>query len=254
MSDSITNLNFRDLGGLPAASGRVRSGMLFRGEGPRNFSPTQLGELQALGIRTIFDLRSSEERLKVPHQWHGPECNWLGLDVDADLRVFGHDGQERLRQGPDPSIAIETMQETYRSIPKSLAPHWPVIVETLLADGAPALVNCTAGKDRTGVAIAFLLELAGVPRDVIMQDYLASAIFGENMFRAGTIEAGFMGSYGFLPSPGQIDALVGVRPDYLEAAWDDVERDNSGLEDYFENAGVDRTSRDAIRTMLVGQS
>ncbi len=252
MREPITSLNFRDLGGLPATGGKVRSGMLFRAEGPRNFSASQLGELQALGIRAIIDLRSAEERVEVPHRWHGPECNWLGLDVDADLRVFGHEGRERLSKGPDPSIAIETMQETYRSIPKSLARHWPRIVETLLTGGVPALVNCTAGKDRTGVAIALLLELAGVQRDTIMQDYLASAVFGENMFRAGTIEAGFMGSYGFLPSPGQIDALVGVRPDYLEAAWAEVERNGSGLDGYFENAGVDRKSRDAIRSMLVG--
>jgi protein-tyrosine phosphatase len=252
MSEPITSLNFRDLGGLPAVGGRVRSGMLFRAEGPRNFSPSQFGELQALGIRAIIDLRSAEERDEVPHQWHGPECNWLGLDVDADLRVFGDDGRERLSRGPDPTIAIETMRETYRSIPKSLACHWPVIAKTLLAGGVPALVNCTAGKDRTGVAIAFLLEMAGVPRDAIMQDYLASAVFGENMFRAGTIEAGFMGSYGFLPSPGQIDALVGVRPDYLEAAWAEVERNGTGLDGYFENAGVDRKSRDAIRSLLVG--
>lgn len=229
----------------------MRFGTLFRAEGPRNFSPSQLGELQAIGIRAIIDLRSAEEREEVPHQWHGPECNWLRLDVDADLRVFGHEGRERLRKGRDPQIAIETMQETYRSIPKSLARHWPVIAETMLAGGLPALVNCTAGKDRTGVAVAFLLELAGVPRDAIMQDYLASAVFGENMFRAGTIEAGFMGSYGFLPSPAQIDALVGVRPDYLEAAWAEVERDGPGLDAYFESAGLDRKTRDAIREMLV---
>jgi protein-tyrosine phosphatase len=251
MSEPITSLNFRDLGGLPAAGGRVRSGVLYRAEGPRNFSPSQFGELQALGIRAIIDLRSAEERDEVPHQWHAPDCKWLGLDVDADLRVFGHDGRERLSKGPDPIIAIETMHEAYRSIPMSLARHWPVIVDTLLAGDVPALINCTAGKDRTGVAVAFLLELAGVPRDTIMQDYLASAVFGKNMFRAGTIEAGFMGSYGFLPSPGQIDALVGVRPDYLEAAWAEVDRDSAGLESYFENVGVDRTSRDAIRHMLV---
>jgi protein-tyrosine phosphatase len=241
MSEPITSLNFRDLGGLPASGGQVRSGVLYRGEGPRNFSAFQLAELQALGMRAIIDLRSADERAEMPHEWHSPDCNWLGLDVDADLRVFGDDGRERLSQGSDPIIAIETMRETYRSIPKSLARHWPVIAETLLSGAKPVLVNCTAGKDRTGVAIAFLLEL----------DYLASSVFGDNMFRAGTIEAGFMGSYGFLPSPGQIEALVGVRPEYLAAAWAEAERGGSGLVDYFEDAGVDRNARKAIRDMLV---
>jgi protein-tyrosine phosphatase len=254
MSEPITSLNFRDLGGLPSSAGQVRSGLLYRSEGPRNFSASQLVELQALGMRAIIDLRSAEEREEMPHQWHGPDCNWLGLDVDADLRVFGDDGRQRLSQGPEPVIAIDTMTETYSSIPKSLARHWPVIAEVLLSGAKPVLVNCTAGKDRTGVAIAFLLELAGVPRDAIMQDYLASSVFGENMFRAGTIEAGFMGSYGFLPSPGQIEALVGVRPEYLEAAWIAAEHGGSGLDGYFEDAGVDRNTRKAILDMLVQSS
>ena len=69
--------------------------------------------------------------------------------------------------------------------------------------------------------------------------------------RAGTIEPGFMGSYGFLPSPGQIDALVGVRPDYLEAAWDEVDQVHGGSVRYFEQAGLDAKVQAALRTILV---
>jgi protein-tyrosine phosphatase len=251
MTEPLTSLNFRDLGGLPASGGQVRPGTLYRSEGPTNFSASQFADVQALGIRAIVDLRSAQERKNVPHQWHGPDCTWLGLDVDADLRVFGHEGRERLRQGLDPAIAIETMIETYRSIPAALACHWRVIAETIGAGGVPVLVNCTAGKDRTGVAVAFLLELIGVPRDAIMQDYLASNIFGENMFRAGTIEAGFMGSYGFMPSPGQIQALVGVRSEYLEAAWAQIDLGRSGLAGYFKDAGVDENAQAGLRSVLV---
>jgi protein-tyrosine phosphatase len=251
MTEPINSLNFRDLGGLRAQGGQMREGTLYRSEGPRNFSASQLSELQALGIRAIVDLRSAEERTEMPHSWHAADCQWLELDVDVDLRVFGNEGRERLLVGPDPIIAIDTMKETYRSIPHSLVRHWPVIVDAMIGNGLPALVNCTAGKDRTGVAIAFLLELAGVTREAIMQDYLASHVFGENMFRAGTIEAGFMGSYGFMPSAGQIDALVGVRPDYLEAAWDEVEQSWSGMDAYFEAAGVSQTAQVALRASLV---
>ncbi|NBU84732.1 MAG: tyrosine-protein phosphatase [Sphingomonadaceae bacterium] len=251
MLEPLTSLNFRDLSGLPAAGGRVRPGTLYRSEGPRNFSAEQLAELRSLNIRAIIDLRSSQERAEAPHEWHNDHCHWLGLDVEADLRVFGFEGRERLSKGPEPEIAIETMRETYRFIPRSLLNHWRAIAETLLDERVPALVNCTAGKDRTGVAVALLLELAGVSREVILLDYLASSIFGDNMFRAGTIEPGFMGSYGFLPSPGQIDALVGVRPDYLEAAWDEVDQVHGGSVRYFEQAGLDAKVQAALRTILV---
>ena len=251
MMEPITHLNFRDLGGLPVGQGAIASGKLFRSEGPRNFTPKQIEELQAFQIRTIIDLRSGQEREEVPHQWHQPSCQWLGLDVDADLRVFGDEGRERLQQGSDPAIAVETMKDAYRSIPGSLARHWPVIAEMLVIDHVPALINCTAGKDRTGVAVAFILESVGVSRDHILQDYLKSSVFGENMVRAGTIEAGFMNSYGFLPSPGQIDALVGVQADYLEAAWTEVDKQWNGLDNYFEDAGVDQNMREAICAVLI---
>ena len=246
----VSGLNFRDIGGLPTQGGRTREGVLFRSEGPRNFSPAQLDALRGVGFRTIVDLRSAGERADMPHDWHGAECRLLGLDVNADLRVFGNDGKMRLMQGPEPEIAIDTMVEAYREIVAALVPHWGAIAGALLAGSVPVLLNCTAGKDRTGVAIAFLLEMAGVPREVIMDDYLRSNIFGENLVRDGGVERGFRASYGFLPSPGQVQALIGVRSDYLEAAWDEVAKGWSGLPGYLAAAGLDAATQDRIAAVL----
>ena len=44
--------------------------------------------------------------------------------------------------------------------------------------GAPALVHCAIGKDRTGVLVALLLDAAGVDHDEIVADYARS---GERM-------------------------------------------------------------------------
>ena len=244
-------LNFRDLGGLPAGSDQIRSGVLYRSEGPANFTPQQFSAIASLGIRNIFDLRSAHEREETPHEWHGADCRWLELDVNVDLRVFGNDGRERLLKGSDPQIAIETMVETYREIPKALQPHWTVIGDCLQSDGLPVLVNCTAGKDRTGVAVALLLELAGVSRDAIMKDYMRSSVFGDNLKQGGGLEAGFMGSYGFMPSSGQVDALIGVRQDYLHAAWDQIDQAWSGVPQYLSEAGLSEAAQQNIKKRLV---
>jgi protein-tyrosine phosphatase len=246
-----SSLNFRDLGGLPAAGGHTRRGVLFRSEGPRNFTPEQLGRLGAMEFRSIVDLRSAREREEMPHDWHGPNCRWLGLEVNADVRVFGHEGRERLIKGPEPEIAVSTMAETYREIIGALLPHWPVIAEALLAGDVPMLLNCTAGKDRTGVAIALLLELAGVPRDVIVEDYMRSVRFTENLVSSGELEAGLMASFGFMPSPGQIDALIGVRAEYLEAAWEELGKGWGDVPSYFAAAGLSAEEQQRIRAMLV---
>ncbi len=248
----LSGLNFRDLGGIPASDGEIRPGVLYRSEGPSNFGAEQFSALASLGIRNIIDLRSAHEREQTPHEWHGDECAWHGLNVDADLRVFGNEGRNRLLLGPDPQIALDTMADTYREIPEALMPHWGVIGACLSDHEPPVLVNCTAGKDRTGVAVAVLLEVAGVSRDDIMQDYLRSQIFGDNLQKSGKLEAGFMGSYGFMPSPGQVDALIGVRALYLEAAWRVIDENWSGVPGYLTQAGVDQQVQQAIRRFLVG--
>ncbi|MGD9472414.1 MAG: tyrosine-protein phosphatase [Novosphingobium sp.] len=246
-----SSLNFRDMGGLSAEGGRIRSGVLYRSEGPRNFAPDQLATLATMGFRAIVDLRSAPERAEMPHDWHGPDCRWLQLDVNADLRVFGHFGRERLEKGPEPEIAITTMAETYREIVNALLPHWQPIGEALLDGALPMLLNCTAGKDRTGVAAALLLELAGVSREVIVEDYLRSNVFGENLLRAGEVEPGMMASFGFMPSPGQVQALIGVRREYLEAAWDELARGWDDVPRYFAAAGLNDAAQARIRALLV---
>ena len=55
--------NVRDLGGLPAAGGRVtRWGAVVRSDSPANLTPAGWAALRAYGIRTIVDLRNDEER------------------------------------------------------------------------------------------------------------------------------------------------------------------------------------------------
>lgn len=250
MSVPLAALNFRDLGGLQTGTGHIRSGILFRSEGPKNFAASQLAAVTSLGIRTILDLRSAREREEVPHQWHGAGCRWHGLDVDADLKVFGNEGRTRLLKGPDTQIAIDTMVDTYREIPLAMARHWPLISQTLQQEEFPVLINCTAGKDRTGVAIALLLELAGVPREIILQDYLRSNIFRDNLKRSGELDAGLMASFGFVPPSGQVDALIGVHPDYLDAAWATIDDRWSGVTGYFDHAGVHENAQLKIRQRL----
>jgi protein-tyrosine phosphatase len=247
----LNTLNFRDLGGIEAGSGRVRDGMLYRSEGPANFGADQITALRQLDIRSIVDLRSARERGTAPHDWQDSVCRWLQLDVNADLRVFGEDGRERLSRGTDTAIAIDTMVDTYLEIPGAMLPHWPVIGDALHSGSGAVMVCCTAGKDRTGVAIAVLLELAGVPRDAIMRDYLRSSIFGENIKGRGTLEADLMASYGFLPSQEQIDALIGVRPEYLQAAWDLIDKNWSGTTGYLAAAGIDEARQSAIAGQLL---
>jgi protein-tyrosine phosphatase len=62
--------------------------------------------------------------------------------------------------------------ETYR---ENLL-QWPDVFARLMtelasAEHRPAVFHCTAGKDRTGLAAALLLEVLGVDRELILDDY-----------------------------------------------------------------------------------
>ncbi|HXA92710.1 MAG TPA: tyrosine-protein phosphatase, partial [Steroidobacteraceae bacterium] len=63
MTTELSKLNFRDLGGLRSRSGHVvKKGVIYRSEGPANYSAAHRDELAALGVRTVCDLRSEAER------------------------------------------------------------------------------------------------------------------------------------------------------------------------------------------------
>ena len=99
-----------------------------------------------------------------------------------------------------------------------------------LADAAsrPALVHCMGGKDRTGWAAASLQLLLGVPYGDVLEDYLASNTHlgpGFERFFADFEERG--------GDPNLLARFFWVRPDYLEAALDEVTRTYGTMEGYF---------------------
>jgi protein-tyrosine phosphatase len=78
-----------------------------------------------------------------------------------------------LEDDPVPHAGLAGM---YRHVFDRRAPQLAEVVRALLEDdGLPAVIGCAAGKDRTGVTIALLLDVAGVPAEVIVDDYALSA-------------------------------------------------------------------------------
>jgi protein-tyrosine phosphatase len=255
MADQGHRLNFRDVGGLPTESGGfVRSGIFYRSEGPKNFAGQYLEDLKALGVRAIFDLRSDGERERDPHDWHDVDCQWLALDMNTDLRAADTTEWERLRDDPDPALSRLVMSQNYAAMPGALLPHWSILAKTLLGGAFPAIINCTAGKDRTGVAVGLLLKTVGVTRDAIVADYLKSDIFGKNMALQGSIEQGFMESFGFMPNQASVDALIGVDAAYLLSSLDQIEEQWGGIEGFCDAAGVDAAMRRDLISLLTSDT
>jgi protein tyrosine/serine phosphatase len=83
--------------------------------------------------------------------------------------------QRRATKAAQFAAGVDTdviMADGYVELLELGAPAFASAVTALVGtDGSPALFHCTAGKDRTGILAALLLQLADVGDDAIAADY-----------------------------------------------------------------------------------
>lgn len=152
-------VNLRDVGGLAAGSGRVRPGILYRSGHLARVDAAGVEALQRLGVGRIVDLRDDAEVSGQP----SPAALRA---VTVRVPMFAGSAESFVEQD-------WTLSRLYRSMLDECAPRLVEAVRAL-AVGQPALVHCTAGKDRTGVTIALALAAAGVDDEAIVDDYARS--------------------------------------------------------------------------------
>ena len=205
-----TVFNFRDVGGYRTAQGRrLRWRRLFRAAALHDVSPRDAAAIHAdLGIAAILDLRRPDEIenespdlgplvARVPRR---ENFSLIPLPVEApsagDIHVAAT-LDEQYGRGPS--------GERYGAYLERGAAAVTAAVAALCEPRAyPALVHCTAGKDRTGVLIALVLDLLGVPDDIIVRDYALSGGVVRRFVANGRIPAG---------TPAQeLDAFYGAPP------------------------------------------
>jgi len=172
--------NFRDIGGIEAANGRVvRRGRLFRSGLISRPMKNGADGLSALGIDVVFDLRSIAERVATGSI--APESGAVHEVVAESQAGLKHakpvDWVRRLMEPEfDGELARRTMLDAYRKMPRALAGVFPALFDHCLSPAAGGmLVHCVAGKDRTGFVCAMLLWALGAPISAIHGDYLRSA-------------------------------------------------------------------------------
>ena len=156
---------------MPTATGPIRPGRLFRSGAPDR-DPGDLPDVVAGGLRLAIDLRSVAERSARPARWPA------GVRVKAPNaggnRNVGDPAGLAASCGVSPAATIEVIRGVYAAMPETQGRAFAAVFAALAAGDGPLLVHCAVGKDRTGGAVAILLDALGTPRDVILADYLAS--------------------------------------------------------------------------------
>ena len=249
--------NLRDLGGYQTSDGKtVASGLVYRSNQLSGIKPDDMQKLAALNLKNAYDLRTQEERDKRPEELP-PGVNYVVLDVLADSPQAGPAQLEKLME--DPKIANtelgggkveEGFKASYRefvSLPSAQREFRNLFLAFGDKEQLPALFHCTTGKDRTGWAAAALLTLMGVPKDKVYEDYLRS---NDNILPAyQKVIDGFVAAGGEPEIP---KAILGVKKEYLDAAFDEMQTKYGSIENYFSEAlGIDAAQQQALRDLYL---
>jgi protein tyrosine/serine phosphatase len=248
-------INFRDFGGMPGAGGRdVRTGRLFRSGHFAAATDADIAELANLGVQLFVDLRRPPERLRDPaRRPQAPGARLLEHQGPTEAAVAPHLAFLS-RPGASPETVTEQMIVGYRYYP--FDPHYVAVYRDyfpLLAsvDG-PVLINCHAGKDRTGFLCALTLHVLGVSRDDIFEDYLATNRYNRADGRLREMAESFEATHGHAPSEALLRRMMAVDAVYLEAAFESIAERHGDADTYLaEVVGVDGALRDRIRDRLL---
>jgi protein-tyrosine phosphatase len=244
--------NFRDLGGYAAADGRrLRWGRLFRSDDISKLSDADLAYLSRLGLRLVCDFRSDAERGDAPDRLPVPAPETAFLPI-ADPKVDPLALRERILSGNLGDMDFANLLiEGNKSYASQFAPQYRAMFARIgSAQGVPALLHCTAGKDRTGFGSALVLLALGVPEQTVYDDYLLT-----NATTASRTERVLwlirLRSFG-RADVGRLRPLFEARREYLAAALDEVKQSYGDFDRYLSDAlGVDAAKRDALRASLL---
>jgi protein-tyrosine phosphatase len=211
--------NFRDLGGYVGHGGRpLRWRRLFRSDHLADLTPQDLALLAQLQLARAFDFRGIAERAATPYELPGVTQHSLAIEPTVVQRMNDITAAGRALTAP---VVTELMKDLYRALINDRADRFAELFEHLIHSDAPSVFHCTAGKDRTGVAAALVLLALGVPRDVVLQDYLLT----------NELVRDPVNSQGDTP-PEARAVLWRVQQDFLDTALSIVDADHGGVERY----------------------
>jgi len=223
--------NVRDVGGIAASDGVIRTGVLLRSG---NLARVTDAGSEALRdrVRHIVDLRGDEELVREPTAVTGLPITHLPLFFGSVDSFLAQDA---------------SLDELYGKI---LEEGTGKIIDAvrIIAAGEPTLVHCTVGKDRTGVTVGLALAAVGADREAVVADY---ALTESLLPRARTDRAlAFLRTHH--PDAVHLEALVRRSPaPVMRALLGRIDEDFGSASAYLRAHGLTASELTDLRRALV---
>ena len=256
-------VNSRDTGGMPLrGGGATPTGVLYRSDALSGLTADGLEQLAATDIDVIVDFRTAFEQQMAPNRLPASRSfRTVTLPLlEGALTGLAQQAMQAGRQAGDADAAASAVAEALHDLPtlgqlyigmlQHGATAFAEVARTIAVPTTPqqgVLVHCTAGKDRTGVAIAVILDAVGAEREAIVADYAVSELnlsgpWAERML--GVIE-----KMGVPLTPALTSLVVGSPASAIEEAlgWLD---ERGGSAAYLQSGGLTDTELAALRARL----
>ena len=229
--------NVRDVGGLPTADGRtVLARRLVRADNLAGLDDHGYRAFLDYGVSRVIDLRGG-----IPGE---PDPELPASDDGVVRQVPWIDATRDHERDP---AAERTLADAYRgSLDRNTRQVAAVVRSFLHAPDGAVVVHCAAGKDRTGMAVALLLDVAGVPRERVVADYAVSEA-----------NLGILDALAAHPGPdderARAERLWRTRPETIRGALVHLDSRYGGSGPYLREAcGLDADEVAGVRGRLVG--
>jgi protein-tyrosine phosphatase len=244
--------NFRDLGGYPTMDGHhVKWGLVYRSNHLANLTQADYQYLNALGIKLICDLRTDGERKRFPTRWQGaaePELMPVSVMKDTDVNL-SPDTLRQMASAPPSQLSM-----TYDRMVTEIPEQYGRVFQRIAHGDLPSVTHCTAGKDRTGVYSAVLLTMLGVPRQLVVQDYMLTGeyMLNEAGLQRATDDWQKLTGSSEVPDPQTMRALYTMHAETITGVFETIAR-VYGSFDGFVHKGLRLNESDvqAIRRRLL---
>jgi protein-tyrosine phosphatase len=246
--------NFRDIGGYVTVNGKhVRWGEVYRSNELSKLTGADAHRIATLHLMSVVDLRTEDERRSAPSVWlQAPINTYLSpkTTLAPAMNII-------LADAATPEGAGAGITRFYAQMPDAYRDEYAAIFHGIAAGRLPMLVHCTAGKDRTGVAIAVLLSTLGVPREAVVEDYELTEKLVPARAASAQQPAPIGGATATLSPLAQLpvesrEALWRSDPAYISAALNSIEREYGSMDRYVERGlGVSESEVRAVRKRLL---
>lgn len=235
--------NARELGGYQTENhGETGWRTLLRADNLSRLTPQGQAALIAYGVGTIIDLRSEDELKILPYAF-------MDRDTDSGPPTYLNLPLINEEDGVWQAAVKGWMsnQEFYCLMLDRFKGRIATIIKAV-ADAAPGsvLVHCHAGKDRTGIVIAFLLVLAGVPRATIVADYALSEKCFQPLLQVLLSEVP-----GDPAAQERLAREHSTPPEAMMDVLSYLDTKYGGVEEYLLAAGVTRQEMERVRRSLL---